>query len=144
MASTCGLHQEEDGRNLIVCRLPQGKHEDIKNAYPLPLIDKVQDCLSGATIFSKLDYQCGFWQVPVDQEKTAFSPGPGLGLFQFTRMPFGLCGAPSTFQRLMDVVMQGLPFVKARNGSKLVPAKDEAEVRRFRGHDHFILPQAHQ
>ena len=58
--------------------------------------------------------QCGCWQVPVDpkdQEKTAFSPGPGMGLFQFTRMPFGLCGAPSTFQRLMNVVMRGLPFV---------------------------------
>ena len=55
-----------------------------------------------------------YWQVPVDpndQEKTAFSPGPGMRLFQFTRMPFGLCGAPSTFQRLMDVVMRGLPFV---------------------------------
>ena len=56
------------------------------------------------------------WQVPVDprdQDKTAFSPGPGMGLFQFTRMPFGLCGAPSTFQRLMDVVMRGLAFVTA-------------------------------
>ena len=48
---------------------------------------------------------------PKDQEKTAFSPGPEMGLFQFTRMPFGLCGAPSTFQRLMDLVMRGLPFV---------------------------------
>eukprot|EP00731_Ephydatia_muelleri_P006920 Em0003g1168a len=50
-----------------------------------------------------------YWQVPVDpkdQEKTAFSPGPGMRLFQFTRMPFGLCGAPSTFQRLMDVDTQ--------------------------------------
>eukprot|EP00731_Ephydatia_muelleri_P008760 Em0004g1098a len=45
------------------------------------------------------------------REKAAFSPGPGWRLFQFTRMPFGLCGAPSTFQRLMDVVMRGLPFV---------------------------------
>ncbi|KAL5515711.1 hypothetical protein EMCRGX_G000916 [Ephydatia muelleri] len=61
-----------------------------------------------------MDLQCGYWQIPVnpkDQEKTAFSPGPGMGLFQFTRMPFGLCGAPSTFQRLMDLVMRGLPFV---------------------------------
>ena len=74
----------------------------------LHLIDKVQDRLAGATIISKLDLQCGYWQIPVDpkdQEKTAFSPGPGMGLFQFTRMPFGLCGAPSTFQRLMDLVM---------------------------------------
>ena len=46
-----------------------------------------------------------------DQDKIAFLPGPGMGLFQFTRMPFGLCGAPSMFQRLMDVVMRGLPFV---------------------------------
>ena len=63
-----------------------------KDTYPLPLIDEVQDRLSGATVFSKLDLQCGYWQVPVDpknQEKTAFSPGPGMGLFQFTRIPFG-------------------------------------------------------
>ena len=61
-----------------------------KDAYPLPLIDEVQDRLSGAMVFSKLDHQCGYWQVPVhpkDQEKTAFSPGLGMGLFQFTRMP---------------------------------------------------------
>ena len=58
-----------------------------KDAYPLPLINEVQDRLAGATIFSKLDLQCGYWQIPVDpkdQEKTAFSPGPGMGLFQFT------------------------------------------------------------
>eukprot|EP00731_Ephydatia_muelleri_P039299 Em1355g1a len=47
-----------------------------KDAYPLPLIDEVQDRLSGDTV---LDLHSGYWQVPVnqeDQEKTAFSPGP--------------------------------------------------------------------
>ena len=99
-----------------------------KDAYPLPLIDEVQDRLSGATVFSKLDLQCGYWQVPVDpkdQEKTAFSPGPGMGLFQFTRMPFGLCGAPSTFQRLMDVVMRGLPFVTTYIDDVLIHSANE-------------------
>ncbi|KAL5496544.1 hypothetical protein EMCRGX_G012850 [Ephydatia muelleri] len=99
-----------------------------KDAYPLPLIDEVQDRLLGATVFSKLDLQCGYWQVPVDpkdQEKTAFSPGPGMGLFQFTRMPFGLCGAPSTFQRLMDVVMRGLPFVTTYIDDVLIHSANE-------------------
>ena len=85
-----------------------------KDAYPLPRPDDVQDQLTGSTVFSALDLQNGYWQLPVspaDQPKTAFSPGPGLGLFQFRRMPFGLAGAPASFQRLMDKVCRGLPFV---------------------------------
>ena len=82
-----------------------------KDAYPLPLPDEVQDRLAGSTT---LDLQSGYWQLPVsttDQEKTAFSPGPVMGLYQFRRMPFGLSGAPSSFQRLMDKVLRGLPYV---------------------------------
>ena len=45
-----------------------------------------------------------------DRIKTAFSPGPGL-VFQFCRMPFGLVGAPASFQRLMDSIFRDLPFV---------------------------------
>ena len=85
-----------------------------KDSYPLPLPDEVQDQLSGSTIFSALDLQSGYWQLPVnpeDYEKTAFCPGPGMDLFEFCRMPFGLCGAPSSFQRLMNSVLRGLPFV---------------------------------
>ena len=65
-------------------------------------------------MFSTLDLQSGYWQLPVnpnDQPKTAFSPGPGMGLFQFCQMPFGLSGAPASFQRLMDKVCRGLSFV---------------------------------
>ena len=79
-----------------------------KDAYPLPLPDEVQDQLCGLTIFSTLDLHCGYWQLPVnttDQEKTAFCPGPGMGLYEFRRMPFGLMGAPSSFQRMMDKIL---------------------------------------
>eukprot|EP00731_Ephydatia_muelleri_P010647 Em0005g1233a len=72
-----------------------------KDAYPLPLPDEVQDRLCGCTIFSTLDLRSGYWQVPIapsDVEKMAFCPGPGLGLFHFKRMPFGLTGAPGSFQ----------------------------------------------
>ena len=83
-----------------------------KDAYTLPRPDKVQDQLAGSQVFSTLDLQCGYWQLPVhaaDHYKTAFSPGPGMGLFQFHRMPFGLSGAPASFQWLMDKVCRGLP-----------------------------------
>ena len=69
-----------------------------KDAYPLPLPDEVQDRLAGSTVFSTLDLQSGYWQLPVkyeNQEKTAFYPGPGMGLYQFCQMPFGLTGAPA-------------------------------------------------
>jgi len=84
-----------------------------KDSYPLPLPDKVQDQLANATVFSTLDLHSGYWQLPVaeaDQPKTAFCPGPGMGLYQFCRMPFGFSGAPASFQRLMDTVLHGLPF----------------------------------
>ena len=85
-----------------------------KDSYPLPLPDEVQDKLAGSRVFSTLDLHSGCWQLPVnpeDHEKTAFCPGPGMGLYEFCRMPFGLSGAPSSFQRLMDKTLQGLPFV---------------------------------
>ena len=106
--------------------------KSIKDAYPLPLPDEVQDRLSGCTLFSTLDLQSGYWQLPVhttDQEKTAFCPGPGMGLFQFTRMPFGLCGAASSFQRLMDKVMRGLSFVTTYQDDILIHSKHEQSHR---------------
>jgi hypothetical protein len=45
---------------------------------------------------------------PEDKEKTAFSTGQGL--WQFTVMPFGLCNAPVTFERLMESVLRGLTY----------------------------------
>ena len=99
-----------------------------KDSYPLPLPDEVQDRLAGSTVFSTLDLRSGYWQVPVnpaDQEKTAFCPGPGMGLYQFKRMPFGLTGAPSSFQRLMDKLMRDLPYVTTYIDDILVHSVDE-------------------
>eukprot|EP00112_Aurelia_sp_Birch-Aquarium-sp1_P012429 Seg2613.2 transcript_id=Seg2613.2/GoldUCD/mRNA.D3Y31 product="Transposon Ty3-G Gag-Pol polyprotein" protein_id=Seg2613.2/GoldUCD/D3Y31 len=80
-----------------------------KDAYPLPRIDETLDALGNARVFSTLDLQSGFWQIPVresDKEKTAFSTQNGH--FQFNSMPFGLANSPATFQRLMDLVLSGL------------------------------------
>jgi len=83
----------------------------IKDSYPIPRIDDMLDRLSGNSWFSTLDLKSGYWQVkirPEDKEKTAFSIGKGL--WQFTVMPFGLCNAPATFERLMEKILNQLLF----------------------------------
>ncbi|XP_003369638.1 reverse transcriptase family protein [Trichinella spiralis] len=67
----------------------------VKDAHPLPRIDDTLEELSGA-----LDED--------DRLKTAFSKP--FGLYQFRGMPFDLCNAPTTFQRLMDVALRGLTW----------------------------------
>jgi len=83
----------------------------LKDVYPLPNIDDLLTALKGATYFSTLDLNSGYWQIqvhPKDVHKTAFISA--YGLFEFTRMPFGLTNAPATFQRTMDVTLAGLKY----------------------------------
>ena len=80
-----------------------------KDAFPLPRIDDSLNSLSGQAWFSTLDLASGYWQVKLSENakpKTAFATHSGL--FQFAVMPFGLCNAPATFERLMSQVMRGL------------------------------------
>jgi hypothetical protein len=77
------------------------------DTYPLPLIEQAGSALHGRKYFSTIDMYSGFWHVtiaPEDKIKTAFSTPSGRYYFQ--RLPYGLSNSPSSFQRLMDVVLR--------------------------------------
>ena len=80
-----------------------------KDSYPVPRADGPQQQLAHKWVFSKLDLRSGYWQFPMSEssiEKTAFCPGPGYGLWEFTVMPYGLTGATQTCQRGLDAVLK--------------------------------------
>ena len=94
--------------------------QTIKDRYPLPRIDLLHDRLGQARVFTKLDLAQGYHQIAMAEDsiaKTAFCTH--LGQWEFVVMPFGLCNAPSTFQRLMNKV-----FAKEINSFILVYLDD--------------------
>jgi cleavage and polyadenylation specificity factor subunit 1 len=104
--------------------------QTMEDKYPLPNMSDLTARLDDYQIFSKLDLRKGYLQVPVAAEDiaktTIITP---FGLFEFTRMPFGLRNAGMTFQRLMDSILGGLPFTFVHLDDILVTSSGEAAHR---------------
>ncbi|XP_058777081.1 uncharacterized protein LOC131651432, partial [Vicia villosa] len=80
-----------------------------KDHFPLPFMDQMLERLSGQNYYCFLDGYSGYNQIvvnPEDHEKTAFTCP--FGIFAYRRMPFGLCNAPTTFQRCMQAIFSDL------------------------------------
>lgn len=110
-ASPAVIVLKKDGSVRFCCDYRKLNSVTHRDAYPLPRVEESLDALGQACLFSSLDLTSGYFQVAVeeeDQEKTAVTTP--FGLFQWTRMPFGLCNAPATFQRLMESVLGDLAF----------------------------------
>lgn len=108
----------------------------IGDAYPIPNIIDILDRLGNSQYFSTIDLASGYHQIevdPSDRHKTAFSTN--FGHYEFNRMPFGLKGAPATFQRLMNQLLTGLV------GSKCFVYLDDIIVvgKTFQEHKNNII-----
>ena len=84
----------------------------LREVHPMPKVDTTLAQLTGATVFSKLDANSGFWQIPLAKESrlltTFITP---YGRFCFNKLPFGISSAPEVFQRHMNDILSGLPGV---------------------------------
>ncbi|BHF77611.1 hypothetical protein SprV_0602071900 [Sparganum proliferum] len=111
----------------------RGDHRALNNitvpdCYPGPHLQDFSGTLFGNSVFSKIDLVRAFHQIPIaaeDVSKTAVTTP--FGLFEFLRMPFGLRNASQIFQRFVDRVLCGLPFVYAYINDLLVVISTDEE-----------------
>ena len=110
-ASPVVLVKKKDGKFRFCVDYRKLNSVTKKDAHPLPRMDDLIDALQGSKYFSTLDLRSGYWQLsvePKDREKTAFVTPDGL--WEFLRLPFGVTGGPTTFQRAIEIVLSGLTY----------------------------------
>ena len=99
-----------------------------RQVFPLPTVDEVLSKLSGAKLFSKLDANSGFFQIPLASSSrpltTFITP---FGRYHFNKLPFGLTSAPELFQQRMEKLLQGLDGVVCFMDDVLIYATTEEE-----------------
>ena len=99
-----------------------------REVYAMPSVEETLSKISQGCVFSKLDANSGFHQIPLDDassELTTFITP--FGRFKFKRLPYGITSAPEYFQKRMDSLLHGLPGVLCHMDDILVFGKDKAE-----------------
>ena len=100
----------------------------LEDKYPLPKVDDLYTSLAGGLTFSKLDLSRAYLQLVLDEQSREYvTINTHKGLFQYTRLPFGVSVAPSVFQRTLESLLAGIPNVCIFLDGILVTGKTEQE-----------------
>jgi len=124
----CVVVPKKDGK-IRVCIDFTNLNKAVKRQYhPLPTSEETLNALGGSRVFSKLDANCGYWQMELDKESykltTFITP---FGRYFCQRLPFGISSAPEIFQREMQKILVDLPGVVCQMDDILVFGKDQHE-----------------
>ena len=96
--------------------------------YPLPKPSDLMACLTGGQKFSKLDLSAAYQQILLDDESAKLlTINTHQGLYEFSRLPFGVASAPAVFQKAMDGILQGIPHCICYLDDILVIGRSDAE-----------------
>ena len=125
-ASGIVMVKKKTGELRFCCDFRPLNDVTVKDAFPLPRIDESLSRIGNAKIFTSIDLAWAFWQIPLkkrDRRKTAFACE--LGLFEWRRMPFGLCNASATIQRS---IARALQRIQQRHGSVVMAYIDDIVI----------------
>ena len=96
--------------------------------YPLPRIEELFAALAGGVKFTKLDLSHAYQQLVLEEESTMLATiTTHKGLYKYNRLPFGVATAPALFQRIMESLLQDLPYVSIYLDDILVTGKTQVE-----------------
>ena len=100
----------------------------LREVHPLPKVDETLAQLAGAAVFSKLDANSGFWQIPLAKSSrhltTFLTP---FGRYCFNKMPFGISSAPEHFQKRMCKILTGLEGILCQMDDVLIYGSSQEE-----------------
>lgn len=100
----------------------------VRERHMLPTVDEITAMLEGAKVFSVLDAESGFHQVPLSTESKPYTTfASHCGLFRFKRLPFGIACAPEIFQRVVSDILRGLEGVMVYIDDILIFGRNQKE-----------------
>lgn len=112
---------KKNGKVRLCVDLSQLNKSVRRETYPLPQVDDALASLANAKYFSKMDANCGFWQIKLHKESREYTTFiTPFGRYYFKRMPFGISSAPENFQRQMTTMLEGVEGVLCHMDDVLV------------------------